>query len=174
MTTLTSTLAALHAAVAGDPVWERYVQRIGVVGAEGVGLHIAILVNPYLQRILNGQKTIESRFSSQRRTPYECVDPGDVLLFKLSGGPIQGIGRVASAQFLKVTPEVLQDIQIRYADALGVTDPAFWEARSGASFATLLHLENVREITPITFTKRDQRAWIVLNQRATQEHLPLA
>jgi hypothetical protein len=159
-------LDALHAAVEGDPFWQHYVQRIGGVRAEGVALHLAILTPPYLQRILDGRKTIESRFSAKRVLPYQQVEPGDVVLLKRSGGPILGLARVARAEFLRVTPAVLQEVRGRYAEALGVTDPTFWAARERASYATLLHLEHVRPLAPIAFTKRDQRAWIVLSPRA--------
>ena len=34
---------------------------------------------PYLDLILTGQKTVESRFSRRRIAPYGCVAAGDVL-----------------------------------------------------------------------------------------------
>jgi hypothetical protein len=168
MTTTSATLDALHAAVESDPFWNDYVQQIGGVGAEGVALHLAILSPPYLQRILDGRKTIESRFSTRRVMPYQQVEPRDVLLLKRSGGPITGLARMARAEFLRVTPTVLEGIRARHAEALGVTDPAFWAARERASYATLLHLEHARQVSPIAFTKRDQRAWIVLCGRSGQ------
>jgi hypothetical protein len=172
ITTASSTLDALRAAVAGDSCWDDYVERIGSAGPEGVALHLAVLVQPYLQRILEGRKTVESRFSARRVLPYERIDPGDVLLLKRSGGPIVGLARVARAQFLRVTPAVLEEVRARHAEALGVTDPAFWAARARASYATLLHLDHVRQVSPIAFTKRDQRAWVILCGRSEQVSAP--
>ena len=45
-------------------------------------VHLAILLEPYLQYILDGTKTVESRFSKNRIAPYNMVEPGDVVLLK--------------------------------------------------------------------------------------------
>lgn len=159
----------LRAAVQQHAFWANYIDRVLQPDAGTVALHLAILVHPYLQLLLDGRKTIESRFSVQRRTPFEQVDQGDVLLLKRSGGPILGIGVVAKACFYQVVPGVLEHIQATYAEALGVRDPAFWEARAHTRFATLLWLEQVTPITPIPYHKRDQRAWVILRRRLQQQ-----
>lgn len=161
----------LHAAVQHDPFWSNYIQQVLQSEPGDAALHLAILVNPYLQLLLDGHKTIESRFSVQRRTPFDQVAQGDVILLKRSGGPIVGIGAVMQARFYEVTPQVLEHIQTHYGPQLGIRDPAFWEARASASFATLLWLEHVMSITPIPFHKRDQRAWVILKRRVHQQSL---
>ena len=57
----------LHAAVLGDVFWEQQLQHLFTSSRERVALHLAILVDPYLQLMLDGKKTIESRFSINRR-----------------------------------------------------------------------------------------------------------
>jgi hypothetical protein len=161
----------LYTALQDDTFWSRYIQQALTPNAQAVSLHLAILVNPYLQRLLDGQKTIESRFSIQRRAPYEQVQAGDVVLLKQSGRPIRGIGLVSQVWFYELTPPVLQHIQTTYADELGIDDPGFWAARTTASFATLMRLDHVSPIAPIVFTKRDQRAWVVLQRRIAQQPL---
>lgn len=161
----------LRAAVQQDPFWADYIQHVLQPEEGAVALHLAILVNPYLQLLLDGQKTIESRFSVQRRAPFDQVVEGDVILLKRSGGPILGIGIVAEACFYQVTPEVLKDIQAKYSEALGVREPSFWAARAQARFATLLRLEQVAAIMPLSYHKRDQRAWVILKRRLQQQHL---
>lgn len=161
----------LRAAVQHDPFWDQHIQRVLQPGGGKAALHLAILVNPYLRLILSGKKTIESRFSIQRRTPFDQVQPGDVVLFKRSGGPILGIGTVDQARYFELNPQVLQEIQTAYAAELCIDDPAFWQARASAGFATLLWLQHVSPITPIPFVKRDQRAWVVLKRRLTQPSL---
>jgi len=158
----------LRAAVQGDIFWERQLQRVFASASDTVALHLAILVNPYLQLLLDGQKTIESRFSINRRAPYAQVQHGDVVLLKRSGGPITGIGLVTDARFYRLTPEVLQAIRDEFADELGISDPSFWSDRERAAFATLLRLSHVRTLPPIPYLKRDQRAWIILKQRMAQ------
>ncbi len=159
---------AVCTALQDDPFWAEHLRHIGYPEGHRVALHLAILVNPYLQRLLNGQKTIESRFSVQRRAPYAQVASGDVVLLKRSGGPIMGIGLVAEPTFYELTPTLLQHIQTTYADALGIDNPAFWTERATAAFATLIPLLHVRQIPPIPFVKRDQRAWVVLQRRVPQ------
>ena len=157
----------LHAAVQGDVFWEHQLQHLFTSSRERVALHLAILVDPYLQFMLDGKKTIESRFSINRRAPYGLAQPGDIILLKRSGGPIVGIGLVADAMFYRLTPAVLHDIRDAFADELGISDPAFWSDRARAAFATLLRLAHVRPLSPILYHKRDQRAWIILQQRTT-------
>jgi ASC-1-like (ASCH) protein len=158
----------LRAAVQGDAFWEGQLQRVFTSHDDAVALHLAILVNPYLQLLLDGRKTIESRFSMNRRAPYDQVKPGDVVLLKRSGGPISGIGLVTEAKFYQLTPDVLRQIRDEFAGELGITDPAFWSDRERSSFATLLRLAHVRTLDPIPYLKRDQRAWIILKRRTAQ------
>lgn len=171
MTTPIVALDLLHAAVQGDPFWEHQLQRVFAANDDAVALHLAILVNPYLQLLLDGEKTIESRFSINRRAPYHKVQNGDVVLLKRSGGPISGIGLVEDTMFYQLTPDVLREIREEFADELGIRDPSFWIEREQASFATLLRLSNVRTLNPIPYFKRDQRAWIILKQRMAQTTL---
>lgn len=168
MTTPTLAPEVLRAAVQGDPFWEDQIRLVTAPADRPVALHLAILVNPYLQLVLDGQKTIESRFSINRRAPYAKVQQGDVVLFKQSGGPILGIGAVEESLFYQLTPETLQKIRTKFAQELCVDDPAFWANRASAAFATLLRLQHVRSISPITYTKRDQRAWVILQSRTNQ------
>lgn len=44
--------------------------------------HIAILRQPYFNIVLNGEKTIESRWSMHKVTPYGKVNIGDEILLK--------------------------------------------------------------------------------------------
>jgi len=65
------------------------------------GIHLAVLVEPYLSLILDGKKTIESRFSINRHAPFEQVQRGDVLILKRSSGPIEGLCTVSDAWFYR-------------------------------------------------------------------------
>jgi hypothetical protein len=159
----------LHQAVTtSDSFWRCHFEH---AINQGVGFHLAILVQPYLRLLLEGQKTIESRFSVNRSAPFERVQANDVVFFKLSGGPIQGVGIVDDATFYRVTPDTVRHIQHQFSGALCITDPAFWEACKQASFATLLHLRCVSRITPTPFQKRDRRGWVVLHPHTTQQTL---
>ena len=53
-------------------------------------VHLAIFQQPFLDRILEGKKTIESRFSKVKCSPYGVVDIGDLVLMKKTGGLVLG------------------------------------------------------------------------------------
>src|SRR5882757_5711201 len=59
------------------------------------GIHLAVFVEPYLSFVLEGKKTVESRFSVNRHAPYEQVRSGDLIVLKKSSGPICGVCRVS-------------------------------------------------------------------------------
>jgi hypothetical protein len=167
--------AALHispelrrAVTTSNAFWQAHFEQ---ALQQGVGFHLAILVQPYLRLLLDGQKTIESRFSVNRSAPFDRVQAEDIVFFKLSGGPILGVGVVDNAQFYRITPNTLHHIRKQFAKALCITDAAFWDTHAQASFASLLHLRCVARIEPTPFYKRDRRGWVVLHPRAEQHPL---
>lgn len=173
MSTPRVSLDRIAAALQEDAFWRWRSTHLQEAACNTAALHLAILVNPYLERILTGRKTIESRFSVQRRAPYQQIQPDDVVLLKRSGGPILGIGLVSEVWFYQLTPAVLAEIQATFADELGIDDPNFWVERAHAAYGTLTRLSQVRRLPPIPFVKRDQRAWMVLQPRLVQPPLIL-
>ena len=158
-------------AVRGDLLWEGYLRQLASPKQARFALHLAIFVEPYLQFILEGRKTVESRFSVRRGVPYKCVQKGDVVLLKRSGGPIVGLCRIADAWFYRLDPRSWDTIRKEFTEALCAQDPGFWNKRKHASFATLMRLQHVRSIAPIRCAKRDRRGWVVLQRSLAQ--LPL-
>ena len=65
----------------------------------GITIHIAIMVEPYLSRLLNGEKTIESRFSVNMVAPYKKIKEGDIVLLKKTGGAIKGLFEASKVRF---------------------------------------------------------------------------
>ncbi len=161
----------LQSAVQGDPFWEDYLAHLLSQDSAPFSLHLAILVEPYLQFILNGRKTVESRFSAHRCAPYQRVHRGDVVLLKRSGGPIIGVCQIVNSWFYRLDPKSWRTIREEFTQALCAQDPTFWKERERASFATLMRLQHVLPITPIRCTKRDRRGWVVLQPSATQLEL---
>jgi hypothetical protein len=116
---------------------------------------------PYLTYILDGSKTIESRFSINRCAPHGAVAQGDLILFKASGGPIIGIGRASWVESLDLTPDSWNRIRDRYLRRLRVTDK-FLQEKQDAAYATLIGVQDVRTIDPFGIAKKDRRGWVVL------------
>lgn len=145
-----------------DVFWQERLNKFLSDGSSGNAVHLAIFVEPYLRFILEGRKTVESRFSSRRCAPYQKVQVGDILLLKRSSGPVVGLCEVASVWFYRLNPESWDNIKKEFAQDLCVQDPGFWEARSHALYATLIRLRHVISITPAKFSKCDRRGWVLL------------
>lgn len=154
-----------------DPFWEGYLGQLNTGGPLPFSIHLAVMVEPYLRFILDGSKTVESRFSVHRIAPYERVEIGDVILLKRTGGPIVGICQVSQRWFYKLDPHSWQTIKQNFTQALCAQDPSFWKQRKSASFATLMRVKHVRSISPITISKRDRRGWVIVH--SSESELPL-
>lgn len=154
--------------VKGDPFWEICLSQFTSQVYPSFTLHLAILVEPYLQFILEGKKTIESRFSIHRCPPYKRVNKGDIILLKRSSGPIVGICQVSNAWFYQLDPSSWKTIKEDFSLAICAQDPAFWKDREAASFATLIRINHVRAIDPIKYVKRDRRGWVILQPAQIQ------
>ena len=119
-----------------------------------------MFVEPFLTAVLDGRKTIESRFGVHRRPPYLCVEDGDIILLKRSGGPVVGLALARSAEFYQLSPAILKDIRRRFAFQLFALEDEFWTAREGKQYATLIEIEAPEAIKPMPLVKRDRRAWV--------------
>lgn len=125
------------------------------------GLHLAVCAEPYMSFILDGSKTVESRFSSKRIAPHGRVNPGDIVLLKRPGKPVVGFCRAADVWDYELDPDSWSDIKTNFSSALRIQD-GFWESRQEARFATLIRVGDVREVGPLPVNKRDRRGWVVL------------
>jgi hypothetical protein len=171
--TLLPLVSELLSAVEGDLFWESYLSLRLEQTALPFTLHLGIFVEPYLQFILEGKKTIESRFATRRFAPYDRVKQGDVLLLKQSCGPIVGICQVTHSWFYQLDPESWETIRRDFAQDLCAQDPEFWQQRQAACYATLMRINSVKTIKPIPFSKRDRRGWVVLQSCDRQLELDL-
>lgn len=149
--------AAAHVPT-GSPWHERL--RTAARGNSGVGIHLGVFVEPFLAAILDGRKTIESRFGLNRSPPFDRVQPGDFILLKRSGGPVVGIAVAGEATSYHLDEEVLCGIRERFSSQLFAEDDEFWTARAEKRFATLIELDDAVEIETMTVDKRDRRGWV--------------
>lgn len=124
--------------------------------------HLVILKKAYLDRILDGSKTVECRLSCVRLPPYGSVRRGDTLWLKQSGHWIRGTARVRSVRYFHpLDRAMLALLKERYSRAIGA-DRSFFRWKKQRRFATVIRLSQVRDIAPIAYPKSDRRAWVVL------------
>ena len=133
--------------------------------------HLAILTPGWIDLILDGSKTIESRFTKVRCAPFGKVHAGDVVYLKESGGLVKGMFTVAQVEtFENLTIGQICDLFYKeYREQIFSTDvaasmhdpPDKW---LNAKHATLIHVSDpVAFDKPFPFPKRDPRAWVVLD-----------
>lgn len=134
-------------------------------------IHLAVFVEPFLQFLLDGRKTVESRFSIHRRAPFNCVRSGDLVLIKRSGGPIIALAEISQVWYYELNPHSWNFIRTRFAAQLCVDDPNFWEQKASSYFATLMQFRRVERLEPMDCSKRDRRGWVVLNGASPQQAL---
>ncbi|MBI1198711.1 MAG: ASCH domain-containing protein [Phenylobacterium sp.] len=162
-------LERLRDHVPANSGWGRRLSDLLAEEEISVGVHLAIFVEPFLSAVLDGRKTVESRFGVHRRPPYRCVDPNDIILIKRSGGPIVGVAQAGAATFHQLSPRVLSDIREQFAGQLFALDDAFWESRAEKQYATLIELNDPVEVTPLPFPKRDRQGWVIIDRRPERE-----
>lgn len=150
--------------MSGDKFWENYLREQLSSKNHNASLHLAIFVEPYLQYILEGMKTIESRFSVKRSVPYNAIDKGDIIVMKKSGGPVLGICYVSEAWFYKLNRHSWHTLKKEYKKALCAHEPEFWNSRKNAAFATLIKIDKVKSISPLMCNKKDRRGWVILQK----------
>ena len=124
--------------------------------------HLVILKKSYLEAILGGRKTIESRFIKTQHSPFGQVRAGDTLFLKQSSGPVCAIARASAVKnFENLTPEQIIGLKERYNSQIKGSDE-YWQSKIGCKFAFLVWLEDVKSIEPVRINKKDWRAWVVL------------
>jgi hypothetical protein len=139
------------------PSWS--VLRRAVEGRQTI--HLAVMIEPYLTYILEGKKTIESRFSKHAIAPFYQIEPGELVLLKLTGGPVVGCFMADSVEFVNLDDRERARLRQDYSEAI-CADAEFWKAREDKRYATLVGVRNARDLRPAPVAKSDRRGWIVL------------
>jgi ASC-1-like (ASCH) protein len=126
--------------------------------------HLVILKKPYIDAILEGRKTVESRFYQTRQFWLSRVAPGDKLFLKSSSGPVTATASVASVKYFdNLTAPRLAELKKQYnLHILG--DDQYWLDKMNSRFGILVWLKDVKPIAPRFIKKADWRAWVVLTK----------
>jgi hypothetical protein len=154
--------------LAGFPPHSPWCRRLKVLisaSEDAIGVHVAVFVEPYLSALLDGRKTMESRFTLTRQPPYYSIEEGDLILLKRSGGPVVGIAEAGTIQSYTLSPKVVQNLRDDFADRLCAWDENFWSACKEKNYATLIEIKDRVEMDPVTIPKRDRRGWVSYKRR---------
>ena len=129
-----------------------------------VTAHLVILKKRPIDNILNGRKTIESRFWKTRRPAFGRVSRADTLFLKLSSGPVCAKAKVSDVRcYENLTPGQIRRIRQQYDSGILGSDE-YWLSKQNSRFAMLVWLTDVRPIDHIRIDKKDWRAWVMLTE----------
>lgn len=126
-------------------------------------IHVAIMVEPFLSYILNGEKTIESRFSKKRISPFEKVERKDIIFLKQSGGGIRAVfeaGEVLS--FDQLDPQKILDLRKHYNNRICGSEE-FWARKNFSVYATLIEIKELFSLEEIKVSGKNRQSWITLD-----------
>lgn len=127
--------------------------------------HLVILKEPYLDAILAGRKTIESRFTRTRPYFFGQVQPDDRLFLKVSSGPVCAAATAAAVSYFEnLTPAKILDLKQKYNDHI-TADDKYWQTKIDCPFGILVWLKDVEQIEPVWINKKDWRAWVILTAK---------
>jgi hypothetical protein len=128
-------------------------------------IHVAIVNHRVAGALLAGAKSIESRFSRCRRAPIDCVTPGDIIHFKLSGGGFIGTCRAAHVQqYTTLTPGQLAALRRQHNHAI-CASAGYWRAHLACRFGLLIWLRPLCPPPPgLRIGRQFGNAWIVLGR----------
>lgn len=151
-----------------SPAWTAAMNRLR---AGTTCLHLAILTEPFCSWLLDGTKTIESRFSRVRCAPYGTLAEGDVIAVKKTGGIVTGAFQAGHVRSYQLTPQRIAQLRDKYADQICATDNEFWQQRADCAYATLVDVTHVQPLPGLAFPKKDRRGWVQLTRASVQQAL---
>lgn len=128
-------------------------------------LHVAILKPGYIDAILDGRKTIESRLTRTKQTPYGQVVTGERVYLKASGGPFMATAIAGGVMnFEGLDPAGVKQLRTQYGGPI-CGDEAYWKAKRDSRSATLIELTEVRPISiGPPYKPAHMKAWYVLDE----------
>ena len=126
-------------------------------------MHLGIFTEPCLTYMLEGKKTIESRFSKKKIAPYNKINKNDIVIVKKSGGNIVSYFTIKEVLFFNLDITPISEIKKQYKKYLCV-DSAFWEQKKDSKYATLLVIDSLTKLEPFHITKKGMQTWICLKK----------
>ena len=131
--------------------------------------HLAIMSKQLqlLPKILNGEKTVESRWYKTRRAPFNKIKVGDIVYFKDSGAPVTLKSLVKKIiQFNNLTEQRIYDLLHAHEKELGVNADQYFISIKDKKYGILIYLSNVEQVKPFQIDKKgfgNQSSWITID-----------
>lgn len=121
--------------------------------------HVAIMKKSWglTQKILSGQKKIESRWYKSKHSPWGKIGKGDIVYFKDSGEPVSIKAEVEKViSFSDLIPEKVSEILDEYGNDDGIEEykiKEFFELFKNKNYCLLIFLKNPEKVIPFEIDK---------------------
>jgi hypothetical protein len=124
--------------------------------------HLCVLREPYVTFILDGRKTIESRFHKTKKLPFQKVAAGDILFLKRSGGSLRGLVLIGHTEYHGPMRDGEAEALLRKHRAALAIGESFILEKKKSRYASRLSILDRTAADHIPCTNADGRAWVVL------------
>jgi len=133
-------------------------------------VHVAIMKKSWglLEKILSGEKIIESRWYLSKRAPWNHIFPNEEVYFKNSGEPVTVKSKVKQIlQFSDLTPQKVKVILQKFGTEDGISSeelPKYYELFKDKKYCMLIYLKEIKKVKPFPINKKGfglQSAWLI-------------
>ncbi len=125
--------------------------------------HLGVFSEPCLSYMLEGKKTIESRFSKNKNAPYHKIDKEDVVIVKKSSKGVVAYFTIKKILFFDLKEVSIAEIRNKYQTELCVNEK-FWLQKKDSCYATLLFIDHLVKVKEFKITKKGMQTWLTLDK----------
>jgi ASC-1-like (ASCH) protein len=117
-------------------------------------VHVAIITKKtgFVDKILAGQKTIETRWYKKRILPWGKIKKGEKIYFKETNGLVRAQAAVKKViEVSDLTPVMISSLLDTHSDKIGITDKrSFYKNVRDRRYAILIFLSNPKPVKPFS------------------------
>lgn len=136
--------------------------------------HLAIMNKKWgmIEKILSGEKTVESRWCEKRNCPWDKVAVEDLIYFKNSGESVYTKAIISKVtQYENLTVNEILKILNKYHTSLGIEKSElnkYFELFKRKKYCVLMFLTKIERVEPFNIDKKRARkspmvAWVTLS-----------
>jgi len=119
------------------------------------------------EKVLSGEKIIESRWYKNKYRPWAAISVGDVIYFKENN--ILAAAKVRKViQFSDLGPKKIREILNTYGKDTGIeSNEKFFQLVKDKKYCILIFLKNVQKIKPFKINKKgfgNMASWITVKK----------
>jgi hypothetical protein len=134
--------------------------------------HLAIMRKSWglTDKLLSGQKIIESRWYKHRYSPWDRINSGDTVYFKNTGEMVSSKATVAKVlQFSNLSPLKVQELLNNYGRDIGLNQSdisSYFSQFKDKKYCLLIFLKHSQSVVPFQINKSGfgaMSSWITVD-----------